>query len=310
MSGFVINFFANELKMFTQWMGETTGIVSVPDEDNQSAKGQQVSFEGKVYDLEKYYTFIYNLCKEKIDPAKVNEMAEQFLNFFKTNDYKTKADFEFLQELRESFDKAFRNSISSQGHGYLVEGTDKKVMRFNTANSPFVNCAAETCDKCPNKEYCRAKSAAKRNIATNFTQAVKDFFDKGERFYSAKNREYQELTRNKKINPSDSRGGIDMGKWLQAREQSFKNNKVKVAKALQSFPQAQDSFTVSYAKYQEIFDPMKQLYWDEVVGYYIGMILTQFYKQCDSVLNSAGLFEKFIKTLSIADFMNNMEGNV
>ena len=46
-----------------------------------------------------------------------------------------------------------------------------------------------------------------------------------------------------------------------------------------------------------------------MVGYYINLILGSFYKQCDSVLNSAELFEKFIKTLSIADFMNNMEGN-
>ena len=39
-------------------------------------------------------------------------------------------------------------------------------------------------------------------------------------------------------------------------------------------------------------------------------VLQQYYKQCDSVLQGAALFERFIKTLSIADFMNNMEGTL
>jgi hypothetical protein len=34
-----------------------------------------------------------------------------------------------------------------------------------------------------------------------------------------------------------------------------------------------------------------------------------FHQQCDSVLKGARLFERFVKTLSIADFMKNMEGN-
>ena len=79
---------------------------------------------------------------------------------------------------------------------------------------------------------------------------------------------------------------------------------------LKSISDTQDSFTIPFESYQNVFSPMKKLYWDEIVAEYINRILSQFYKQCDSVLNSAGLFEKFIKTLSIADFMNSMEGNV
>ena len=39
-------------------------------------------------------------------------------------------------------------------------------------------------------------------------------------------------------------------------------------------------------------------------------LIKQFHKQCDSVLKGARLFERFVKTLSIADFMKNMEGMV
>ena len=54
---------------------------------------------------------------------------------------------------------------------------------------------------------------------------------------------------------------------------------------------------------------MKKLFWDDLVEKYIRLIIEKFHKQCDSVLEGASLFEHFIKTLSVASFMNNMEGN-
>ena len=310
MSGFVINFFAYELKMFTQWMGETTGIVSVPDEDNKSGEGQQVSFEGKVYNLEKYYKYIYDLCRGNVESGKVEDMAEDFRRFFELDDYRTKSDFAFLQALRPSFDRAFSNSISPQCQGYAVDGSDKRVMRFNSANGVFVNCGSESCDKCPNKQFCRDKSKDIRNNARDFASAVKEFFEKGEKFYAGEIKKYQELKQQVKVKGASGQGGVDDTKvWLEKREASFKKVKSEVHKALSSFNSSDSSFTVPFDQYKEIFSPLKELYWDEVVGNYMGRILGQFYKQCDSVLDSAGLFEKFIKTLSIADFMNNMEGN-
>jgi hypothetical protein len=95
---------------------------------------------------------------------------------------------------------------------------------------------------------------------------------------------------------------------LIEREEKFKS-KFRELKSLLpgSSPQ---SFTMPFETYERIFEPMKELYWDLVVSKYINAILEQYYKQCDSVLQGASLFERFIKTLSIADFMNNMEGTV
>jgi hypothetical protein len=70
------------------------------------------------------------------------------------------------------------------------------------------------------------------------------------------------------------------------------------------------SFTVTLEDFNELFAPMKKIYWDETVMTYINLILQRFHDQCDSVLQSAALFEKFVKTLAVADFMNNMDGNV
>jgi hypothetical protein len=113
MSGYVINFFANELKMFTQWMGETTGIVSVPEEESRSRQvGESVAFEDKVKTLDEYYTGIYNLCRVNVSEEDRGALRESFVRNFGVNEFRTDSDFRFLQSFKDSFDKAFRNSIS------------------------------------------------------------------------------------------------------------------------------------------------------------------------------------------------------
>ena len=319
MSGFVINFFAYELKMFTQWMGETTGIVSVPDENNDSAKGHQVSFSGKVYELEKYYNDLYRLCRDKVEKPEIERMANDFVKLFSSvdnkkgannrsaiNKYRVGYDFEFLQAMRESFDTIFRNSISPQRAGYTVDRSNKRVMRFNSSNGVFLSCGAESCDGCPSKQHCRSNPARRRNISRDFVGAIKRFFNDGERFYNATIKNYQDL-----LSKGIISGGADKEtqSMLVSRLEKFKSEKTKVNKLLTELPDTETSFTIPISKYNEIFNPIKELYWDAVAASYIKRILDQFYKQCDSVLGSAALFENFIKILSIADFMNNMEGN-
>ena len=306
MSGFVINFFAHELKMFTQWMGETTGIVSVPDESNDASKGQEVSFSGKVYELEKFYTGIYNLCGNVLSDDKINEFADEFSKFFAVDKEIAKLDFKFLQSLRKPFDTAFRNSVSPKRNGYSIDGSSNKVMRFNSANNVFEPCGSEFCNnKCPKAAYCRNNK--KRNSSKEFVSSIKEFLSQGEKFYSSALGSSNASGSNKKINENK---GNDKISWLNKRHDAFKKEKDRVLKALSAIPDSTDPLTIPLAKYNEIFNPIKKLYWDDVAANYMDKILSQFYKQCDSVLDSASKFENFIKVLSIADFMNNMEGNV
>ena len=65
-----------------------------------------------------------------------------------------------------------------------------------------------------------------------------------------------------------------------------------------------------FEKYLSVFNPIKELYWDTVVYKYLGPVVDQFHKQCDTVLDGARSFERFVKILAIADFMKNMEGTV
>jgi hypothetical protein len=308
MSGFIINFFANELKMFTQWMGETTGIVSVPEEEIASSanKGEDVSFEGKVYDLEKYYKAIYNLCKDDVSNAEINEMAHAFKTRFGVAEVESKLDFIFLRELRESFDKAFKNSISPKREGYRVIGqSGGKIMRFNTTLNPFQPCAASNCANCNNSAACKVKNRKLRNVYPEFLEAVDAFFTKGAAYYEQERINYQH---GESIIQGAGNEREKLSSMLIEREELFKKT-YKDIKALLP-KKTEESFTMPYETYDRIFAPMKKLYWDLVVKKYIDAILNQYYKQCDSVLQGASLFERFIKTLSIADFMNNMEGTL
>ena len=313
MSGFVINFFANEMKMFTQWMGETTGIVSVPEEGGNTAGGEDISFEGKVYSLEKHYNKVYRLCKETIGANELTSWAGEFNEEFTPqnpeerkhfNFTSVKSDFRFIQELRPAFDKAFRNSISPKRAGYEVMGkSGVKLMRFNTARGPFTDCGAEKCRNCQSFATCSEASARKRNTYKEFEDGVREFFKKGVDFYKNIRAEYERQ--------GAIIGGDDIKFLLtkfSERQKEFEKAQNEVLKLL---PDHSDQpFTMSFETYQRIFEPMKKLYWDGAVKIYIDKILGKFHKQCDSVLEGASLFEKFIKTLSIADFMNNMEGSI
>ena len=307
MSGYVINFFANELKMFTQWMGETTGIVSVPDEaDLNNKQGEDVSFEGKVYKLEEYYNHVYALCKNDVPEEKRKSMVSDFRRFFGQDEIITDIDFNFIQKLRSSFDKAFRNSISPKREGYPVYEKDERVIRFNSTRGNLEGyCYALKCDQCQYKSTCKGEPSKVKNKYREFYDGVTKFFELSAQFYDAEHLKWMKNGVGGVIG-----GGTDRSSFvisLMERAKLFKKEKEEVMKLL---PKVTDEpFTMEFDTYSEIFGKLKKLYWDDVVDKYIKMIIERFHKQCDSVLDGASLFERFIKTLSIADFMNNMEGS-
>lgn len=313
MSGYVINFFANELKMFTQWMGETTGIVSVPEDAVIAQKGEDVSFEGKVGALEKFYKNIYKLCRENVSGKQQEEMAEAFREFFKEEGVdlnEVLIDFGFINLLREPFNKAFMNSLSPERQGYKVDGSNRSVMRFNsTLGTLMVSCSHGNCSTCPNAVYCNDnKKSKKNNVFYDFKNGVEEFFKKGTAYYKKVIEEVKNKFSDVKVAQAGNMNARNFIEKLENRQKEFMETGVKIKMYLNNLPKGDSSFTVEFDEFaKNVSEPMKIVYWDTVVNTYIDLILNRFHKQCDSVLQSAKLFEKFIKVLSIADFMNNME---
>jgi len=306
MSGFVINFFANELKMFTQWMGETTGIVSVEEDGTSKKDGEDVSFEGKVYGLEAYYKYMYELCNRGVTDAEIEKMAADFSKKFGVDKNMAEIDFRFLKTVRGQFDAIFRNSISPQRAGYTVSNKPgTRLMRFNSSMGVFMPCSAADCKSCPNSKDCKAQGSGMRNQYSSFRRGVEEFFDNSIKYYQKETETFLKRLSDRVISGSD---GEHIKNELNARTNLFKQ-KAKEIKALLPGVSS-DAFVMPFADYLKIFNPIKELYWDTVVYKYLGLVIEQFHKQCDSVLKGARLFERFVKTLSIADFMKNMEGTV
>ena len=180
-------------------------------------------------------------------------------------------------------------------------------MRFNSAIGVFMPCAADNCSACPNKSLCSNKTKLVRNKYADFLSSINTFFETGKKYYASEHSKMQEILSKEIIVGEDGSKG-SLADWLKSREKAFAAAYDKVKKELPA--SSDDPFTIPFEKYQAIFNPIKELYWDGVVSEYLQVILKLFYKQCDSVLKGATLFERFVKSLSIADFMNNMEGSV
>ena len=98
MSGFMVNFLANELKMFSCWKGDTTGIVSMPlGKEKNSA-----TFESAIIQINEAYKGLYNYNADEFLEGckKVIDLGANF-----TNDYfdEIKALYQNGDEIREDF---------------------------------------------------------------------------------------------------------------------------------------------------------------------------------------------------------------
>lgn len=308
MSGFVINFFANEMLMFTQWMGETTGIVSVPEESRENVQTSEakedISFEGNVNKLEKFYLILYRLCTEEVDRTDIDHAADEFSAEFGTDKDFTKADFVYINAMRKVYEKMFVNSIYK---GRRDDSDKDKVVRFNSRRNVFLDCSdARDCNKCPNYSQCKSEGGeGVVNSYSEFTKAAEKFAGESIKFYE------------NMLSTLSARGTLVQGQdnkmsrqdaFFRSRRKEFEELKSKLKTNLKSDPMK--PFVMTIKEFDAIMNPIKKLYWDDVVKRYIDRVLKQFYKQCDSVLESAAMFEKFIKTLSIAEFMSNMDENV
>lgn len=309
MSGFVINFFANEMLMFTQWMGETTGIVSVPEENRgnyQTTEAKEdISFEGNVNKLEKLYLSLYKLCTEDVKSSDIDRAVEAFSEEFGIDRDFTKADFSYINTLRKVYEKIFVNSIYK---GRRDGPAKNKVVRFNSKRNVFLDCGnISACGSgCPYYLQCRSENG--EGIINNyaeFAQSAVQFADESIKFYE---KMLNELSSSEMLVQGRDDRMERKNDYFSSRREMFIKLKSDLESKLEKDPK--QPFVMTMDKFGAIMEPIKKLFWDNVVKNYIDRVLEQFYKQCDNVLDSAAMFERFIKTLAIAEFISNMEENV
>ena len=306
MSGFVINFFANELKMFTQWMGETTGIVSVPRESGSEATGTKNSFGERVKALESAYRQLYRVCTKEVGEQELEEIVDAFVKQFSIPQEEATVRLRALQALRESFNQVFTNSVSLRREGFRVEGDKRRVMRFNSPMGIGVACYASQCASCSHRSQCEKEGGKRLNDSAVYRSAYVQFFDKGIAFYD-RERERRETFERGIAGRNEGTGRDAFLDFLRRQCDQFRSDKAKFAKTVSQYPGSETPFTVPIDEFSKGFEPLKRLYWDDGVKWFLQYILNKFHGQCDYVLESAYLFEQFIKKFSVAELMNNME---
>ena len=204
----------------------------------------------------------------------------------------------------------FRNSVTPQRQGHTVNGKQNvRVVRFNSYCNVFEGCDSDKCTSCSMRQACNDKKDDKgnaqrmKNDFNEFCNAVNEFFDTAIKFCEEQITYYSR--RDVRIRSIGSKNG-GVGNRLKERLKRLTEANKTVSNWL-SGKGKKGGFTIPFAEFQQMYQPIKCLYWDTVAMRYIKVILDRFYAQCDSVLSSAELFERFVKTFSIAEFMKNME---
>jgi len=132
MSGFMVDFLANDLKMFSCWRGDTTGIVSMPLGD----KPNSATFENAILAINDAYVNLYGYNGSKFISS-CKRLAELGANFSNDNFEKVKALLKQEKQILDDFrylsgSAPYINKIIFNTEGFLDEKMkDDEIIAFD-----------------------------------------------------------------------------------------------------------------------------------------------------------------------------------
>ncbi len=115
MSGFMVDFLANELQMFSCWKGDTTGIVSMP----LGEKPNSATFESAILAINDAYKNLYNYEASKFIASckRISELGSNFSNDYfnavgelQNQERQIREDFKYLEAVSPYVNKIILNS--------------------------------------------------------------------------------------------------------------------------------------------------------------------------------------------------------
>lgn len=118
MSGFMVDFLANELQMFSCWKGDTTGIVSMP----LGEKPNSATFESAILAINEAYKHLYSYDAKKFIASckRISELGSNFSNDYfakidaiKTQEKQINEDFIYLRNINSIINQIILNSDCS-----------------------------------------------------------------------------------------------------------------------------------------------------------------------------------------------------
>ena len=305
LSGFMVDFLANELEMFSRWKGDTTGIVTFPlGEEPNSA-----TFESAMLTINETYKALYNLNSKQFFASlkKIMQLSslyyeditlniKQFLN----KETQILADFDYLIQSQDAINEIVLN-IDDYG-----SRDDKEYISFGEMGMLI-----------PGKAMKENKISIDSN--TNHTNDLAHLKKAIENYYFGNIKSIKDIIENMKSLKSsikDDAGQIDAASGsMNNVRQSLSERLLMFEDELQTYKQsilANTKISAMAVKKQDIYEvinPIMDRYKD-IIEVYLDLITNIFDEFCKGVKEKSQLMSKFISHLTIEEFKvvaNNYE---
>lgn len=303
MSGFMVDFLANELQMFSCWKGDTTGIVSMP----LGEKPNSATFESAILAINEAYKNLYHYEGSKFIASckRISELGSNFSNNnFEQIDQIPKQekqifeDFQYLKDSNQYINKIILNSDCTNN-----KSGDEGWVMFDDL------CVIAKKKAYKDGEISEESISNHKNDLKNLKEAIEQYYEKcistiEEQMANIKDA-YTSTTETGKIESSNSNEEEAYNR-LKKRLGAFKSEfeqykKSKIAKMTLG------SLGVEKDVLDEVLNPILNRF-KFIINKYLDVLLNLFEKFCAEVTDKSMKMTRFISYLTIEEF-RVMAGN-
>ena len=297
MSGFMVDFLANELQMFSCWKGDTTGIVSMPLGD----KPNSATFESAILAINEAYKNLYSYTSSKFIASckRISELGRNFSNSnFDAIDALQKQekqifeDFKYLKQVSGIINKIILNSDctnnDSGDEGFVIFDELCVLAREKAKNDGEISGESISNHKNDLKEL-------KTAIESYYNQCIKLIQDEMDGIKNA----YTSTIETGKIESSNSDEKESYTR-LKNRLDAFNAELAQYQKS-KLFKLSLGSLGIEKIVLDEVLNPILNRF-KYTINKYLDILIELFEKFCLEVTDKSAKMTRFISYLTIEEF--------
>lgn len=293
LSGFMVEFLANKLQMFSCWRGDTTGIVSLPIGESPNS----ATFEDVVIHINDAYKALYafdigefercyaNVRKNYAVAKKDDSLAFKHVEI--------EDDFEFLRSVENAMNLITKNTIA----GNVLTGDSGKIL--------FGELAEHTAEK----TYGEVKRI---NSKKDLTEEIEEYYRNGIDFARTK----AEKLVNSANNSAEKVGSVHgPGEALTERIDKWKKIEKEMTEESNRFgrselkaPEFASRMSIECSVLKEILDPLRNRY-EGIIKKYLNELIRIFDVLCDDVSEKSKQMSRFTAQITIGELERMVKSN-
>lgn len=299
MSGFMVDFLANELKMFSCWKGDTTGIVSMP----LGNKPNSATFEDAILLINEAYKALYAFdvgrfvggCKRLLELGdSLGSENQQRILAFTNQEKNIDEDMKYLKGSGPFINEIVYNTDRSNNE----RGDEGKIIFGDL-------CILAKKVAVRNEEISAESVSNHKNDLKKLNEAIKAYYEHNV------GRLTSQLDEINKIKTSTMEHGVEIG---ATDEKLWKESVARLQNDLIEFRTEQKKYTMSHLALLApgrlgidkvladlVLDPILGRYKKTIMSY-LGVLIEIFEKFCADVSDRSIKMSRFISLLTIEEF--------